>query len=135
MKNNQLTFWEIALKTMVIHTVTYFIMGLLAFFIFAYSTQYAETSLRLLMRQTTDPLVMAGPLFQPIQGVLFGITFYLLREVLFGKKKGLIGFWVLFSSWCYSSPCWACWWGKHNHREASSQHLFGCRSTIFGMAG
>ena len=95
MKNTRPTFWGIVLKTIVVHTVTYFLMGILAFFLFDYSAQYAETSLRLLMRQTTEPIVMAGPLFQPIRGFLFGIAFYLLREVFFGKKNGWLIMWVV----------------------------------------
>ncbi|MBN1994732.1 MAG: hypothetical protein JW953_18690 [Anaerolineae bacterium] len=95
MNNNQPTFWGITLKTIITHTITYFLMGILAFFFFDYSTQYAETSLNLLMRQTTEPVVMAGPLFQPIRGFLFGIAFYLLREVLFGKKYGWLTTWVV----------------------------------------
>jgi hypothetical protein len=95
MNNNQPTFWSITLKTIVVHTITYFLVGALAFFIFDYSTQYAETSLSLLMRQTTHPLVIAGPLFQPIRGFLFGIAFYLLRELFFGKKYGWLIMWIV----------------------------------------
>ncbi len=47
------------------------------------------------MRPTDDPLVMAGPLFQPIRGVLFGVVFYLLREVFFGKKNGWLIMWIV----------------------------------------
>jgi hypothetical protein len=93
--NNQPTFWGVTLRTIIVHTVTYFLIGLLALFFFDYSTQYAETSLRLLMRPTTHPLVIAGPLFQPIRGFLFGIAFYLLSEVLFGKKNGWLIMWVV----------------------------------------
>ena len=92
---NSYTFGGITLKTIVTHTVTYFLMGLLAFFIFDYTTQYSETSLNLLMRPTTEPIVMAGPLFQPIRGFLFGIAFYLLREVFFGKKLGWLTMWIV----------------------------------------
>jgi hypothetical protein len=95
MNNNQPTFWGITLKTIITHTITYFLMGFLAFFILDYTTQYAETSLNLLMRPTTEPIVTAGALFQPIRGFLFGIAFYLLREVLFGKKYGWLITWVV----------------------------------------
>jgi hypothetical protein len=95
MNDSQPTFLSITLRTIVVHTVTYFSMGILAFFFFDYSIQYADTSVRLLMRQTTEPLVMAGPLFQPIRGLLFGIAFYLLREVLFGKKNGWLTMWIV----------------------------------------
>ena len=86
---------EIVLKTIVTHTVTYFIMGLLASTILDYPRFFAETSLNLFMRQTDDPWVMAGPLFQPIRGLLFGIVFYLLREPFFGKKHGWLLIWVV----------------------------------------
>ena len=95
MNNHKLTLWSSILKTIVVHTITYFLMGILSFMFFDYSTQYADTSLRLLMRQTSEPLVMAGPLFQPIRGVLFGIAFYLLRETLFDKKNGWLVTWVV----------------------------------------
>lgn len=72
-----------------------FFIGLSAFFIFDYSTQFAETDLRLLMRPTTHPLVMAGPLFQPIRGFLFGIAFFLLRDFLFGKPRGWLTLWIV----------------------------------------
>jgi uncharacterized phage infection (PIP) family protein YhgE len=95
MKNHGLTLWSSILKTIVVHTITYFLVGILALVFFDYSTQYAETSLNLLMRPTTDPWVIAGPLFQPIRGLLFGIAFYLLREVFFGKKNGWLIMWVI----------------------------------------
>ncbi|HEY1205934.1 MAG: hypothetical protein ABSH46_01915 [Bryobacteraceae bacterium] len=48
------------------------------------------------MRQISDPWVMAGPLFQPIRGLVFALVFYPLRESLFGKKNGwLLMWWIL----------------------------------------
>ncbi|MEW6173718.1 MAG: hypothetical protein AB1510_11765 [Bacillota bacterium] len=46
------------------------------------------------MRQTDDPLVVAGVLFQPIRGALFGVVFYLLRDVLFRRKNGWLIMWT-----------------------------------------
>jgi hypothetical protein len=45
------------------------------------------------MRQTDEPIVMAGPLFQPIRGLLFAVAFYPLRSVLFGRKNGWLAMW------------------------------------------
>jgi hypothetical protein len=84
----------VILKTVVAHTITYFVMGLLASILFDYGRFFAESSLNVMMRPTSDPLVMAGPLFQPIRGVLFGIVFYLLREPFFGKKRGWLVMWL-----------------------------------------
>jgi hypothetical protein len=86
---------EVVIKTMVTHTVTYFLLGLATFWCFDYSRKLAEPGVRSLMRQTDDPLVMAGPLFQPIRGLLFGLAFYLLREPLFGPRKGWLVLWLV----------------------------------------
>jgi hypothetical protein len=88
------TLLGVILKTVVAHTVTYIIMGLLASTILDYAGFFAGSSLKVMMRQTSDPVVMAGPLFQPIRGVLFGIVFYLLREPFFGKKRGWLVMWL-----------------------------------------
>lgn len=95
MDANRLTFAAITAKTVVVHTITYFIAGLLAFTIFDYTARFAEAGLSSYMRPTDDPLVMAGPLFQPIRGVLFGVVFYLLREVFFGEKNGWLIMWIV----------------------------------------
>jgi len=78
----------------VVHTVTYFIVGILAYTLFDYASLFAEPGYSGFMRPTDDPLVTAGPLFQPIRGLLFGIVFYLLQDVLFGKRNGWLICWV-----------------------------------------
>lgn len=85
----------IVLKSVVVHTVTYFVAGLLALAFLDYARRYATPQVSLYMRQTDDPMVMAGPLFQPIRGVLFGFVFYLLRDNLFGRKRGWLVMWAL----------------------------------------
>ena len=95
MNDSQPSFWPITLKSAVVHTVTYFVMGILAFTLLDYSARYADPSLRILMRQTDDPWVMAGPLFQPIRGFLFGVAFYLLRGSLFGRRRGWLVMWAV----------------------------------------
>jgi hypothetical protein len=62
------TLPEIVVKTIVTHTVTYFIMGLLALTLLDYAGFFADSSLNVMMRPTDDPWVMAGPLFQPRRG-------------------------------------------------------------------
>ena len=52
------------------------------------STVQVSGALAGYMRPTTDRWVMAGPLFQPIRGVVFALAFYPLRSVLFGRKNG-----------------------------------------------
>jgi len=78
----------------VVHTVTYFIVGILAYTLFDYASLFAEPGYSGFMRPTDDPLVTAGPLFQPIRGLLFGVVFYLLQDVLFWKSRGWLLTWV-----------------------------------------
>jgi hypothetical protein len=80
--------------TVVIHTLTYFAVGIIAFSLLDYTARFADPALTSLMRQTDDPLVQAGVLFQPIRGVLFGLVFYLLRDVLFRQKNGWLTLWI-----------------------------------------
>ena len=86
---------SIVVKTMVTHTVTYFVMGVLAYTVFDYHRLYADTSLKHLMRQTTERIVMAGPLFQPIRGVIFGLVFVLVRRSLFDAPGGWLRMWAV----------------------------------------
>jgi hypothetical protein len=91
----QLTFSSITLKTTLVHIVTYFIMGLIAFTLLDYSTKFADPVAVNMMRQTDHPLVAAGPIFQILRGFLFGIVFYVLREVIFPHKRGWLTLWLV----------------------------------------
>ena len=86
---------SIIFKTVVTHTVTYFLAGVTAYLLFDYSTLIATTELRFSMRPLTDPMVMAGPAFQPVRGLLFGCVFYLLREPFFGRRNGWLVMWAV----------------------------------------
>lgn len=94
METSRPSLLAIAAKTIVVHTVTYFVVGIVVFNLLDYPARFAEPIVRDLMRSMDDPLVRAGPLFQLIRGLLFGIVFYLLREVLFAKKNGWLTMWI-----------------------------------------
>jgi hypothetical protein len=91
----RITLPGLTMKTIVVHTVTYFIAGILAYTINDYKTMYAQPPLSYIMRPTTDPIVMAGALFQPIRGVLFALAFYPLRSILFDQPRGWLTLWWL----------------------------------------
>src|SRR3990172_3169080 len=96
MTNNQPGFLGLAIKTIIVHTITYFLMGMLAVTFLHYAEKFAQPVMACWMRQVNDRMVMAGPLFQPVRGLLFALAFYPLREILFGKKNGwLIMWWLL----------------------------------------
>jgi hypothetical protein len=93
----KLTLWPVILKTAVTHTVTYFLLGLAALLLLDYSARYADPAVAILRRQTTDPLVAAGPLFQPVRGALFGIVIYLLRDLVLARKRGWLTLWAVLA--------------------------------------
>jgi hypothetical protein len=85
----------ILLKTAVVHTVTYFVVGLLASTLLDYAGRFAEPSVATFMRQAKDPWVASGPLFQTVRGLLFGIAFYPLREIVFARERGWLVLWLV----------------------------------------
>lgn len=90
----QVRFHALAVKTMVSHTITYFVMGVLAAWYFNYAELLARPESG--MRPITSAWVMAGPLLQPIRGLIFALVFYPFRDRLFGRKNGwLLMAWML----------------------------------------
>lgn len=96
MEEPQIRFLPLAVKTVICHTLTYFVMGLLAFHFLHYADFINKPNSG--MRPTTDPLMMFGPALQVVRGVLFATVFYPLREILFGRKNGwLLIAWILIA--------------------------------------
>ncbi len=87
----------IVLKTLVTHTITYFIAGATAYTIFDYATLMSHPPLDSWIRPLNHPMVMAGPLLQPIRGALFGLLFYMLREPFFAAKNGWLKMWAVLA--------------------------------------
>lgn len=93
MAADALGFWSVVLRAMVAHTVTYTAVGWLAFSVFKYGGAIRDDPIRRAsMRDPDATIVRAGVLFQPVRGVLFGVVFYLLRDVLFAPG----GWWVMW---------------------------------------
>lgn len=92
---SRITFLGLTVKAIVVHTVTYFVMGLLALNLLDYRTAFEAPITREFMRPVTDPIVALGPSLQLLRGVLFAVAFYPLREVLFGRRKGWLTMWML----------------------------------------
>jgi hypothetical protein len=86
---------SLTVKTVIVHTVTYFVAGVLAYTLGDYEKTYSEPPLSYFMRPTSDPWVMAGPLFQPVRGVIFALAFYPFRDVLFAERGGWLRMWWL----------------------------------------
>ena len=91
----EFSFSSIAIKTTLVHTVTYFVIGFLSFLFLDYSARYADPAVAVALRQTDHPMVAAGPLFQVLRGFLFGIVFYALRDLIFSKQRGWLTLWLV----------------------------------------
>ena len=91
------SFASLAGKTVVVHTATYFVAGLLAFTLLRYGERFAVPPLSDYMRPITDPRVMAGPLMQPIRGLLFASVLFPLRGALFERPRGWLVLWWLLA--------------------------------------
>ncbi|MEJ2287481.1 MAG: hypothetical protein P8Y02_02355 [Deinococcales bacterium] len=91
MDPHALSLLSIVIRSAIVHTVTYTLAGLAAMNLFRYGGAIRDDPVRkATLRDTTDPRVMAGPLFQPLRGLLFGIAFYLLRDVVFAPDGWLV---------------------------------------------
>jgi len=128
MQNGPQNFVPLTLRTVVVHTVTYFVVGLLAFVLLGYGQRFAEPPLSAYMLQTDDRWVMAGPLFQPLRGILFASVFYFLREQLFGHRHGwLLMWWLLVVLGIFSTfgPAPGSLEGMIYTRLSWQNHVFG----------
>ena len=94
MEDSQVRFVPLAAKTVVCHTITYFVMGALAFNLLHYADFINNPNSG--MRRTTSLWVILGTPLQIVRGVLFASVFYAFRSLLFGRKNGwLLMAWML----------------------------------------
>jgi hypothetical protein len=95
MKSTKASLTGLILKSAVLHTVTYFLAGLVAANVFNYEGLFAIPSMAGFMRPYEDVWVMLGPLFQPLRGMLFALALYPLWSNLFNRKYGWLVIWWL----------------------------------------
>lgn len=94
MQDSQPRFIPLAAKTVVCHTITYFVMGALAYNFLHYADFINNPNSG--MRPTTSHWVLFGPALQVFRGILFASVFYPLRTQLFCRKNGwLLMAWIL----------------------------------------
>ena len=134
MPDDRVRLLELTVKTVVVHTVTYFCVGATALFLLDYPTLYSRPDMTGFMRQTTDPMVMAGPLFQPVRGAVFALAIYPLRRAFFERKNGwLLLWWALVAFGIISTfgPAPASLEGLVYTRISVLHQLVGLPETIF----
>ncbi|WP_348261922.1 hypothetical protein P8935_19225 [Telmatobacter sp. DSM 110680] len=94
MQDAQPRFVPLAAKTIACHSITYMIVGALAYHFLHYADFINNPCSG--MRPTTSLWLILGVPLQVFRGVLFASVFYFFREQLFGRKYGwLMMAWLL----------------------------------------
>jgi hypothetical protein len=89
------SFGPLAFKAAATHTITYMLMGVLASTLLDYRAVFARPDMACWMRPVDDPMVMLGPLMQPLRGLVFALAIYPFREQLFARAGGWLLLWGL----------------------------------------
>ena len=71
------------------------LMGVLAASLLDYEEVFRRPNMACWMRPVSDPVVMFGPLLQPLRGVVFALVLFPVREVIFGRRRGWLVLWGL----------------------------------------
>jgi hypothetical protein len=94
MQDLQPRFVPLAVKTVACHTITYMVMGALAYHFLHYADFINNPCSG--MRPITSLWVIFGPPMQVFRGALFASVFYMFRDQLFGRSKGWLRMaWIL----------------------------------------
>ena len=111
MDKPQPSFRSILYRTIVTHTVTYFATGIVASTFIGYAARMSRPDVAPIIRSITDPILIASPLFQPLRAALLAIVFFLLRDVLFGNRRGWLIMWCTLVVIGILTPFSASWGG------------------------
>ncbi len=102
-QHRQITPSSLTAKTVIVHTVTYVIAGILGYNLGGYEEAFSRPPLSCFMRPISDPWIMTGPLFQPVRGIIFALALYPFREVIFAKRGWLKLWWLLLALGVFST--------------------------------
>ena len=79
-----------------IHTITYFIIGIISMKLFDYRELFLSGNLGYLMRPLDSPIVALGPGLQIVRGLIFAIALWPFRLIFLSEEKGWLKLWLLF---------------------------------------
>ncbi len=94
-KSNWKCFLMFAIRVMIVHTITYFIFGIIMSNVFDYGEIFKREIIRDYMLPMDEHNIVLGPFLQPLRGLIFAIGLWPFREVLIEKKRGWLYLWVL----------------------------------------
>jgi hypothetical protein len=88
-----MNFIKFSGKSILVHTITYFIFGLILSNFFDYQSLFEKEIIRDFMRGYDSPLIMLGPFLQPVRGFIFALGIWPIRSIIFEKKTGWAILW------------------------------------------
>ncbi len=96
MKTQTHEFSTFARRIAAIHTITYFLVGILVMNVFNYREMFASDNLNGFMKPTDSPWVALGPGLQLLRGLVFALVLWPFRQVFLSEKCGWCKLWFLF---------------------------------------
>jgi hypothetical protein len=93
--NSWKSFFAFALRVIVVHTLTYFLFGIIMSNVFDYAEIFKREIIRDYMLPMDEHNVILGPFLQPIRGIIFAIGLWPIRGLLIEKKRGWLILWGL----------------------------------------
>lgn len=90
------TFGIFLWRITAIHTVTYFIVGILTMNIFDYESIFTTGNLSSFMKSLDSPWVALGPGLQILRGFIFAIVLWPFRSIFLNENNGWFKLWLLF---------------------------------------
>jgi hypothetical protein len=79
-----------------VHTVTYFVFGLIMSNLFDYGRIFQREIIRDFMRPIDSSSAFLGPLVQPIRGLLFALGLWPIRRAIVESRRGWLILWGIF---------------------------------------
>jgi hypothetical protein len=135
MQENQKISWvQFWWRVSTCHMVTYFIAGVLAFYLLDYREAFLQTMLSAFMRPTDSPWVAAGPSLQIIRGILFALVLWPVREFFLNTNRGWFKLWLIFLGFAVlgtAGPSPGSIEGLIYTKLPISYHLLGLPEVIF----
>ena len=89
------SFLMFTIRVMVVHTITYFIFGIIMSNVFDYAEVFQREIIRDYMIPMDEHNIVLGPFLQPLRGLIFAIGLWPFRNVLIEKKRGWLYLWGL----------------------------------------
>src|SRR6478735_8983122 len=91
MKEFGIFFWRITSA----HVVTYFLAGLMAFYLLNYGDSFQKPPMSYIMKPVDSRAVAAGPALQIIRGLIFSLALFPFRNTFLNSKYGWLKLWGL----------------------------------------